>query len=183
MAVFGADQVREYRNKTRYFDYYYAAVNIGGLIAFGAIAYLQLNTNYFIGYLVPGALLAVAFVLFLLGYTCYAHAKPQQSLLLQFLPVLHNAFQSWRIHRRNRHTNASADETSIQENAQITPIATHQSSSSLLDYAKAENGGRYSDSIVNDIKSIRQIIAVFLLLTPYWLLYVQVPGLNAKNLR
>lgn len=154
MAVFGADQVREYRGKSRYFDVYYAAVNTGGLIAFGAIAYLQMNTNYFIGYLVPGGLLAFALLLFLFGYSFYLHSQPQQSVLLQFCPLLCNAFHTWKIHRR---------QTSDQ-----------QANPSFFDYAKSENGGKFSDSIVNDTKSLGRIVAVFLLLIPYWLLYVQV---------
>ncbi|CAF4324368.1 unnamed protein product, partial [Adineta steineri] len=47
MAVFGAEQVREQKATTQYFDKYYAAVNTGGLIAFAFIAYGQQNDSYF----------------------------------------------------------------------------------------------------------------------------------------
>ncbi|CAF1488802.1 unnamed protein product [Adineta steineri] len=183
MAVFGAEQVREQKNKTRYFDIYYAAVNTGGLIAFGAIAYLQINKDYFIGYLVPGVLLILAFILFLIGYKYYIHIKPHDSVITAFLPILINAFQSWRNHRRNRHGLINSTEPLHQEEPIVETegdsndylsFTISRPSWSFIDYAKVENNGRFPDRIVNDIKSLRRIIAVFLLLTPYWLLYVQV---------
>jgi peptide/histidine transporter 3/4 len=181
MAVFGAEQVRDTRSRTRYFDIYYAAVNTGGLLAFGAIAYLQINKDYFIGYLVPGVLLIVAFILFVIGYKYYIHTKPYDSVLTEFLPVVINAFQSWRNHRRNRrevvdevepHRRETVVETEGDSNDYLSFTVTRPWS--FFDYAKVENNGRFSERIVNDIKSLRRIIVVFLLLIPYWLLYVQV---------
>lgn len=181
MAVFGAEQVREQKTRTRYFDVYYAVVNTGGLIAFGAIAYLQINTNYFIGYLVPGGCLILSFIFFLLGYRCYIHLPSQNSLLIQFFPVLCNAFRSRRIHRSsNSHIvhrveeNESSHEQSVNEENEQASLTSTRPACSLLDYAKIEHNGRFPAGIVNDIKSLRRIVAVFLLLIPYWLLYVQV---------
>jgi hypothetical protein len=182
MAVFGAEQVREQKSKTRYFDIYYAAINTGGLIAFGGIAFLQLKSGYFEGYLVPGVLLLLAFVLFLIGYKYYIHIKPQDSVITQFFPIMINAFYSWRNHRRNRRETNSGSELHRQEAVVETEgdsnvylsFTVNTSAWSFLDYAKVQNNGRFPDRIVNDIKSLRRIIVVFLLLTPYWLLYVQV---------
>ena len=184
MAVFGAEQVREQRNKTRYFDIYYAAINTGGLIAFGAIAYLQLNVNrgYFIGYLISGILLLIAFILFLSGYKFYIHIIANDSIITHFFPVLINAIQSWRNHRRNnhelncqidRHPDEAVVETEGDSNTYFS-FTVNRSTWSFFDYAKVVYRGRFSEVIVNDIKSLRRIIVVFLLLTPYWLLYVQV---------
>jgi peptide/histidine transporter 3/4 len=184
MTVFGAEQVRGHKNKTRYFDIYYAVINIGGLIAFGAIAYLQLNlfNGYFVGYLVSGILLILAFVLFVIGYKFYVHIKPHDSVITHFFPVVINAFQSWRNYRRNRRelngdSELHPDETVVEaegdSNVYLSFIV-NRSTWSFLDYAKITYHGRFADEIVNDIKSLRRIIVVFLLLTPYWLLYVQV---------
>lgn len=184
MAVFGAEQVREQRNKTRYFDIYYAAINTGGLIAFGAIAYLQLNINrgYFIGYLISGILLIIAFLLFLSGYKFYVHVRPYDSVITNFFPVLINAIQSWRNHRRNRHEidcqiHRHPDEAVVEADGDSNTYLSfivNRSTWSFFDYAKVSYNGKFSEVIVNDIKSLRRIIVVFLLLTPYWLLYVQV---------
>ncbi|CAF2599209.1 unnamed protein product [Rotaria sp. Silwood2] len=182
MAVFGAEQVREQKSKTRYFDIYYAAVNTGGLIAFGAIAYLQINKGYFVGYLIPGILLILAFILFLVGYKCYIHIKPHDSVITKFVPIIISAFQSWINHRRNRRgiidsSESHPEETIVEaegDSNDYLSFTINRSTWSFFDYAKVENNGRFSSRIVNDIKSLRPIIVVFLLLTPYWLLYVQV---------
>jgi peptide/histidine transporter 3/4 len=184
MTVFGAEQVREQKNKTRYFDIYYAVINIGGLIAFGGIAYLQLNARngYFVGYLVSGILLILAFILFVIGYKFYVHLKPHDSVITHFFPVVINAFQSWRYYHRNRreindgnelHPDDTVVETEGDSNVYLS-FTVNRSTWSFLDYAKVAYRGRFSEQIVNDIKSLRRIIVVFLLLTPYWLLYVQV---------
>ncbi|CAF1541779.1 unnamed protein product [Adineta ricciae] len=182
MAVFGAEQVREQRSRMRYFDIYYAAVNTGGLLAFGAIAYLQINKGYFVGYLIPGVLLFLAFILFVLGCKCYVHIKPQDAVITAFLPVVINAFQSWRTRRRSQsgainrnelHREQPIVETEADSTDYLS-FTVSRPSWSFLDHAKVENNGRFPDRIVNDIKSLRRIMVVFLLLTPYWLLYVQV---------
>jgi dipeptide/tripeptide permease len=177
MAVFGAEQVRDQRSRTRYFDIYYAAVNTGGLIAFGAIAYLQINKDYFIGYLVPGVLLILASVLFIVGYKCYIHIKPHDSVIAEIIPVTINAFQVWKNQREivdniEPHRTQTVVETEGDSNDYLSFTVTRPWS--FFDYAKLENNGRFSERIVNDIKSLRRIILVFLLLIPYWLLYVQV---------
>lgn len=182
MTVFGAEQVRLQRSKTQYFDIYYAAINTGGLIAFGAIAFLQMKKDYFIGYLVPGGLLLTAFILFLIGYKFYIHIKPQNSVIAVFFPALLNAFQTWRKYRGNQQTindgtELHRDETNVEtvgESDVYLSFTVYKSSWSFFDYAKISQHGKYPDRIINDIKSLRRILVVFLLLIPYWLLYIQV---------
>ena len=189
MAVFGAEQVRGHKNRTRYFDIYYAAINTGGLIAFGAIAFLQIKKDYFIGYLVPGCLLILGFILFLIGYKYYIHIKPHNSVISLFFPVLINAYQSWKNYRRNRRDmnnerELQHDETYVEPEGDSNvylSFTVNTSTWSFLDYAKISNYGRFHDQIVNDIKSLRRIIVVFLFLIPYWLLYVQVIFINFDN--
>ncbi|CAF4454763.1 unnamed protein product, partial [Adineta steineri] len=53
-------------------------------------------------------------------------------------------------------------------------LTTSGQSWSFLDYAKISNQGKFLDRVVDDIKSLRRIIIVFLLLIPYWLLYFQI---------
>jgi peptide/histidine transporter 3/4 len=126
--------------------------------------------------------LILAFVLFVIGYKFYVHIKPHDSVITHFFPVVINAFQSWRNYHRNRrelngdselHPDETVVETEGDSNVYLSFIV-NRSTWSFLDYAKVTYHGRFADEIVNDIKSLRRIIVVFLLLTPYWLLYVQV---------
>lgn len=182
MAVFGAEQIREQKATRKYFDKYYAVVNAGGLIAFAFIAYAQQNDSYFTGYAVPTGLLIVAFLLFLIGYKFYIHIKPYDSVMGNFIPVLINAFQTRRKLRKSKqlkHVNGRSSRSSLLSSNDIdigdqVPLVTNNETLSLLDYAKLSNHGRFIDRIVDDIKSLRRIIIVFLLLIPYWLVYFQV---------
>ena len=45
---------------------------------------------------------------------------------------------------------------------------------SFLDYAKHRYGGIFHDALVDDVKQLKKIFAVFAVLIPYWLVYFQV---------
>jgi len=183
MALFGAEQIREQKTMRHYFDKYYAAVNTGGLIAFGFIAYEQQNDSYFIGYIIPAGLLIIALIVFLIGYKFYIHIQPVDSVISNFIPVMINAFQTWRKHRQNEAeeeviNRRSSDPSRLLEgengHTDRSLLITNGKPGSFLDHAKITNQGKFLDRIVDDIKSIRRIIVVFLLLIPYWLVYIQV---------
>ena len=173
MAVFGADQVREHKATTQYFDRYYAVVNTGGLVAFAFVAYAQQNDSYFLGYIVPAAFLVLAAILFVTGYGFYVHVQPHDSVMSYFVPVTFNALQTWRRAAGTLEPSDSRTPARIENSEQLSWTMSGQSWS-FLDYAKISNQGQHPDRVVDDIKSLWRIIGVFLLLMPYWLLYFQV---------
>lgn len=181
MAVFGAEQVREQKTARQYFDNYYAAVNIGGLTAFAFIAYAQQNGSYVIGYTVPAGLLIIALLFFFIGCKFYITIEPENSVLSKLIPVFRSAFRTWRKQRRYAQTTAPTNASGMSD-----PLLARMNEplKSFLDYAKVSNQGDFLDRVVDDIKSLRRILAVFLLLIPYWLIYVQVKNrrstFNAK---
>ncbi|CAF0905534.1 unnamed protein product [Rotaria sordida] len=186
MAVFGAEQVQESNKPSRYFDKYIIAVNIGGIFATVVIPYIQVTQNdpnrFFHGYLVSGLLLIGALLLFILSYRFYIHIEPYDTIITKCIPVVINAFQTWRKHSvDNRVTNnirrLSSSSSFLEES--ITDredrlIRADENLHSFLDFARASHNGRFIDRIVDDVKSLRRIIIVFLLLIPYWLVYYQV---------
>ena len=178
MAIFGAEQLREQKDTTSYFNKYYAAVNIGGFLAAFIIAYIQQNIDWFTGHLVSISMLIVTWLIFSIGFRYYTHIKPHDSVITNFFPVLFNAFQTWRNTRRIIHERrASNKSTPTRESEYELDDYSHDksaSSRSFLDYAKGVNDGRFHDRIVDDIKALGRIIIVFLLLMPYWIIYLQV---------
>jgi peptide/histidine transporter 3/4 len=178
MAIFGAEQHREQRDTTEYFDKYYAAVNIGGFLASFIIAYVQQNIDWFIGHVVSTAMLGITFLLFLIGFRYYTHVKPHDSVITNFFPVLINAFQTWRNARRIIDERRSSSKLiSLREQEDESDDLSHEmnaNSISFFDYAKGVNDGRFQDRVVDDIKSLGRITVVFLLLIPYWIIYLQV---------
>jgi peptide/histidine transporter 3/4 len=181
IAIFGAEQIREQKATTQYFDKYYVAVNTGCLLAFGIIAFIQQNESYYLGYLISTIILALTSIFFLLGYRFYAHTKPHDSALTNFFFVLVNAYQTRRKHKRQAHgmtTKRKSNEPVVaddqEENNNHSSFSMSEGSMSFFDYARVANNGGFQDRIVDEIISLRRVILVFLLLIPYWLIYFQV---------
>ncbi|UJR14271.1 hypothetical protein I4U23_001262 [Adineta vaga] len=189
MAVFGAEQTQESKIKSRYFDEYYIAVNIGAIIATLSIPLIQTDTenatttnNYFYGYLIAMIMLVTSAGLFIIGRRYYIHVPPYDTVIMKCIPVIINAFQTWSKYRNVPQRRSNSDPRSSRRrswNGQNSisddePLINDEVSLSFLDYAKAANHGKFTDRIVNDVKSLRRAIVAFLLLIPYWIIYYQI---------
>ncbi|CAF4654437.1 unnamed protein product [Rotaria sp. Silwood1] len=186
MAVFGAEQVQESNKPSRYFDKYIIAVNIGGIFATLLIPYIQVTQSdpnrFFHGYLVASSILIGAFLFFIFGYRFYIHIEPHDTIITKFIPVIINAFQTWRKYKVDKHianniVKKSSSTNLLEEsitNYEDQLITANENSYSFLDFARASNKGKFIDRIVDDVKSLRRVIVVFLLLIPYWLVYYQI---------
>lgn len=170
MAVLGAEQFEESKLAARYFDKYYFAVNIGSTIAILSIPLIQnqsidsINSNrYFYSYLIAMFMLIISGLFFLLGYRYYVHIPSTGSVLLNYIPVIINAYQTKRQYRNQTYLNDER-EIDVGEDQNIP----------FLDYATVCHRGKYPDRIIDDIKTFQRAIIVFLLLIPYWIIYNQV---------
>lgn len=152
MVVFGAEQNQKSKRTSRYFDKYMVAVNCGGIAGSLVISYLRLNTaTFFIGYSIAASMLGVSMILFIIGYRYCIHVKPYDTVVALCIPFLLTKVQSWGQTKRSR-----------------------SSSSASLDPADPVSSGRFTDRMVNDIKSLRRAMIAFALLIPYFLIYHQV---------
>jgi hypothetical protein len=186
MAVFGAEQIQESKSASKYFDKYVLAVNIGAMIEIWIIPYIQNKPDapdYLTAYLVAVGTLCIAALLFLIGWRYYIHVNLNETVVYNCIPVVINAFQTWRKQKRiqrsinqERTITSTSDLLNVSDNLneEEKPIGLDHHPSSFLDYAKAANHGKYGDRIVDDVKSLRGAMLVFGLLIPYWLLYNQV---------
>ncbi len=189
MAVFGAEQVQASNKPSRYFDKYVVAVNIGGMFATLLVSYIQgfqsgtCQYQSFRGYLFAASSLVGAFLLFIVGTRFCIHIKPHDTIITKCIPVVINAFQTWRkckdddkqIKINYSRSNSTANFlTASMNNREDEMMAGNEKVSSFLDYAKACNNGKFLERVVEDVKSLRRVIIVFLLLIPYWLIYCQV---------
>jgi len=185
MAVFGAEQIQESRITSRYFDKYMVAINIGAMLATLVIPFVQNGDekSIFMKYVIAAGALFIAAILFLIGCRYYIHIKTNETVVINCIPVIINAFQSWYKYKNKarsidikRITNSSSDllndSDSLPEEEESMRI--HERPPTFLDFAKAVNHGKYHDRIVDDVKSLRSAIIVFTLLIPYWLIYNQV---------
>lgn len=111
--------------------------------------------QYFDFYIMTVSMLFMAFLLFLIGWRFYIHVEPYDSVIVNCIPVIRNAFVTWRQSERNRPT----------EDGVV---------GSFFDYAKIPNHGKFQDRIVDDVKSLRNTLVVTFLVVPYWIIFFQV---------
>lgn len=98
----------------KYFNWLYWCINLGSLLSFSFLAYFQQNYSFFIGFLIPFAVLVFSFLLFLcgellemfflikiiqtnptfIGSGCYVKQKTEVSILTNIFRVMIEAFKS-----------------------------------------------------------------------------------------
>ncbi|XP_064612168.1 solute carrier family 15 member 4-like [Liolophura sinensis] len=161
IAPFGADQLKNSGQKAMrvFFNWFYWCVNLGAFIALGGIAYLQQQYHFFWGYLVACCCLGAATLLFLFGCTVYVSRPPSGSILTNVCKVLCESCTS----SRGRSSSDREWFTNSRGTARV----------GFLDRAKMQYGGRFTDGIVEDVKSLLKILCVFVFMVPYWMVYYQ----------
>uniref|UniRef100_A0A383WJ92 Major facilitator superfamily (MFS) profile domain-containing protein n=1 Tax=Tetradesmus obliquus TaxID=3088 RepID=A0A383WJ92_TETOB len=105
VSAFGADQFDEKdpqdkREKERFFNWFYLAINVGSLIACTAVVYVQDAISWSLGFALPAAAMASAVLLFLAGSANYRHVAPTESPMARVVKVVAAALKNrWRSKR------------------------------------------------------------------------------------
>ena len=195
LVIFGAEQNQnqESRAASRYFELYALAVNCGSAIAISIVPYVNDRTilthaHYYILYTVVIVILAIALALFLLGWRYYLHDPTKESVIFHIFPVLFSACRSWYAFKKQRRTDHRP--RTEREHQVGTPMTTfdrdltnddfeesldiRESLPSILDYARAQYGGKCLGRHVSEVKALRNSLLVFALLVPFWLIEHQV---------
>jgi hypothetical protein len=163
MPVFGVEQIEEPQAASQYFNKHVAAVGIGAASSKLIISYIPI-------------------VFFIVRRRHYIHIKPYDSVVTNCILVVKNAFQSWHEYKKNQcaidegHTNSgrSTSLNNLHSSTEEESIRIDERPSEFLDFTKVVNDGKFSDRIVEDVKSLRRLLIVFSLLIPYWFIYDQV---------
>ena len=147
VSPFGADQVQKDgpRAVQTFFNWFYWFINIGSLIAFTVVVYVQQLKGFFYGYCITAGTMFLAVITFVAGRNKYLTKPPGGSQLTEFAKIILEAI-------RNRKQNAGT----------------------WLEGAKSRFGGKFSEAQVENVKALLRVIAVFILFIPYWTIYSQV---------
>lgn len=186
MAVLGAEQIQRPNRRSRYFDKYIMAVNIGGATARLSFSAVQLNKNFmyfYVVYIVAIGAIILATILFLIGWRRYRHVKPYDSVITKCIPVFSNAYQTRNQCKKNKRSLSRSEAKFSTLNSVNSMQGVHEEKEfngineeplSFLDFAKVLNGGRFNERIVNDVKSLRKAMPVFGFFIPFFIVYNQV---------
>ena len=148
VSPFGADQVQKDGPQAvqAFFNWFYWFINIGSLIAFTVVVYVQQNDVFFYGYAITAGTMFLAVVVFVTGRNKYLTKPPGGSQLAETAKIINESV-------KNRRT----------PNAKM-----------WLDKAKTNFGGKYTEAQVEDVKALLRVIPVFILFIVYWTIYSQV---------
>ena len=134
-----------------FFSWFYWFINIGALLAFTLVVYVQQQESYFYGNLIPAGSLVLALLIFLIGKPSYRLRPPTGSVLATTLAIMKEA-----IKRSKR------------------PSLSNSFVSHWLDRAKLSYGGSYSNWEVEDVKKVYRLLPIFATFILYWTVYGQV---------
>ncbi len=157
VSPFGADQIQSLGPSaiSVFFNWFYWFINVGSLVAYTGIVYLQVQKSFFYGYLVPLAGIFLATLILLSGRKRYICKPPNGSVLTDLCKIMHSATKRrWRLWRAG----------TLQQNTVM----------GWLDYARIRYGGRYSDGQVDTLISLLRILPIFATMILYWTVYNQV---------
>lgn len=167
MAVFGAEQIQGLNTASRYFDIYFAASNIGGVIAMTLIPYIASKEGYATAMIYATGALFLSVICFLVGCRSYIHVIPFDTVMTKCFPVVISACQSWRRYRQERQMRKTDESMEMD-----------QPSWAFLDFAKIPFRGKFHGRIVDNVKTVPSALATFAILIPFWLVFNQVKLTN-----
>lgn len=144
---------------TAFFNWFYWFINIGALLAFTLVAYVQENISFFYGNAIAATSLVIAFTLFLIGKRSYTLRTPVGSALSSTLRIVKEAI------KKSRRLTLSGS------------CACH-----WLDRAKMSYGGSYSSLEVEDVKKVYRLLPIFVTFVLYSTVIAQVTNDYSKSI-
>ena len=154
LSPMGADQVREQGEQMvqKFFNAFYWFIQIGSILAFTVVVYVQQEVLFFYGYLILAVSMTLATILLLIGRRSYKLHPPEGSYLTDTLRIIGKGLKNYFFCKRRS-----------------SALVSH-----WLDGAKESKGGTFSEEMVEGVKSVVQLIPIFLTFIFYWTIYGQV---------
>ena len=134
----------------KFFDWFYWFIQVGSILAFTVVVYVQQEVSFFYGYLIAAVSMVLATILLLIGRNHYILHPPKGSYLTDTLRII-------GVGLRNK--------LSCRKNS----LWTH-----WLDGAKDTLGGTFPQEMVEGVKSVVRLLPIFLTFIFYWTIFGQV---------
>ncbi|CAL1539232.1 unnamed protein product [Lymnaea stagnalis] len=168
---FGSEQLTRASQQTQlsFFNWFYWCVNFGSFVGLGAIAYIQQQHSFEIGFIIGAITLGCSGLVFIFGRCCYISRPPDGSVLSNIFRIIREAWKR-KIERQQLRQLHKKSDPQGYVNEQLTIV---EEKIGFLDHAKHRHGGIFHNSLVDDVKKLGMILAVFAVLIPYWIVYFQ----------
>lgn len=152
VSTMGADQVKDRgpEGVQKFFNWFFMFILIGAILAFTVVSYVQQVVSFFYGYLISASTMTLATVLLVIGRKHYKVYPPEGNYLADTFRIIGQGLK-----HKLRCTKPSG--------------FAH-----WLDVAKNTNGGTFSDNTVEAVKSVIQLMPIFLTFILYFTVFSQV---------
>lgn len=168
--AFGADQFDTSTEKGKaqlasFFDWWYLSFTLALLVALTVVVYIQTNISWFIGFIVPTALLLLSIFIFVVGRHFYIYMKPQGSVFVDMVKVLNAACRKKSVILETSGDCSIYDPHSTTRTERfmfLDRAAIIVDPSELNDDGKPKNGWRLCS--VQQVEQLKCLLAVF----PVW---------------
>ena len=143
LSPMGAGQVKEQGELMvqKFFDWFYWLIQVGALLAFTIVVYVQQEVSFFYGYLITVVSMTFVTILLLIGRKSYKKLR-----------IIGKGLKNYFFCKRRS-----------------SALMSH-----WLDGAKVSKGRTFSEEMVEDVKSVVQLIPIFVTFVFYWTIYGQV---------
>ena len=148
----GADQVEHEGRQMvqKFFDWFYWFIQIGAILAYTVVAYIQQHISFSYGYLITVISMTLATILLLLGRNHYIIPPSKGSYTVDTIRIIAGGLKKKLCGDKSRFRNH------------------------WLDGAKVTKGGDFPDDIVEGVKCVVRLIPIFWTFIFYWTFYGQV---------
>ncbi|CAG5123012.1 unnamed protein product [Candidula unifasciata] len=181
---FGSDQLIRASQQTQlsFFNWFYWCINIGSFLGLGIIAYVEQRYQFLYGFIICCICVGISATIFLAGSPYYLCRPPDGSVLTNIFRIMREAFRNRREYLKLQQSVKNSDSSYPDADKAHVP----ERKIKFLDYAKRRYGGVFHNSLVDDVRKLGMILAVFAVMVPYWLVYFQMQttfmfqGLNMR---
>ncbi|XP_074619064.1 solute carrier family 15 member 4-like isoform X2 [Acropora palmata] len=151
VSAMGADQVEHEGPEMvqKFFDWFYWFIQIGAILAYTVVAYIQQHFSFFYGYLITVISMTLATILLLLGRNHYIVTPSKGSYTVDTIKIIAGGLKKKLCGDKSRFRNH------------------------WLDGAKVTRGGDFPDDIVEGVKCVVRLIPIFWTFIFYWTFYGQ----------
>jgi peptide/histidine transporter 3/4 len=152
---FGAEQVETMGKDAVqvFFNWFYWVINVGALVAYAGVSYIQQNMSFAWGFFVPFISMIVAVIIFVSAKGYYVMAQPRGSILTTVAKIF--------------------SQGCCKSPPPANPKLPAGSEKKLLARAKESYGGGFEDHVVDGLISVIKVLPFCLLVIMYWTIYSQ----------
>ncbi|KAH9502286.1 hypothetical protein Btru_073341 [Bulinus truncatus] len=155
ISPFGAEQVKSMGDGAvqSFFNWFYWVINIGALLAYSGVAYLQQNESFTWGLFIPLVVTLLELCVFVLPKQLYVRTKPAGSVMVT----------AGKIMRQGCCRTAPHPRPDLPDKTELTVLAR----------AKKSFGGSFDDSVVDSVADVIGVLPFCLLVIMYYAIYSQ----------